>query len=66
MRNSTNNWATEVGYPRNIWDLLLNILKVSVQTVELVKGLPEVGINEYYRIKPIKKQHYERFTIDTY
>lgn len=55
MRNFTNNWATEVGNPRYILDLLVSIINVSVQTVKIVEGLPEVGINEYNRIKPINK-----------
>jgi len=42
IRNDPNDWATEVGNPRYILDLLLSIIKVSVQTVEIVKGLPEV------------------------
>lgn len=42
IRNNSNDWATEVGNPRYILDLLLSIINVSVQTVEVVKGLPEV------------------------
>jgi len=43
IRNDPNDWATEVGNPRYILDLLLSIINVSVQTVQIVKGLPEVG-----------------------
>ena len=43
IRNDPNDWATEVGNPRYIFDLLLSVINVSVQTVEIVKGLPEVG-----------------------
>ena len=43
IRNDPNDWATEVGNPRYILDLLLSVINVSVQTVEIVKGLPEVG-----------------------
>ncbi len=42
ITNDPNNWADEVGNPRYILDLLLSIINVSVQTVEIVKGLPKV------------------------
>ena len=42
IRNDPNDWGTEVGNPRYILDLLLSIINVSVQTVQIVKGLPEV------------------------
>ena len=42
IRNDPNDWATEVGNHRYILDLLLRIINVSVQTVQVVKGLPEV------------------------
>jgi len=42
IRNDPNDWATEVGNPRYILDLLLSIINVSIQTVEIVEGLPEV------------------------
>jgi len=42
IRNDPNDWATEVGNPRYILDLLLSIINVSMQTVEIVEGLPEV------------------------
>ena len=42
IRNDPNDWATEVGNPRYILDLLLSVINVSVQTVEVVKELPEV------------------------
>ena len=42
IKNDPNDWAEEVGNPRYILDLLLSIINVSVQTVELVAGLPEV------------------------
>lgn len=40
--NDPNNWAEEVGNPRYILDLVLSMINVSVQTVEIVKGLPKV------------------------
>ncbi len=42
IRNNPNDWAAEVGNPRYILDLLLSIINVSVQTVEIVEGLPGV------------------------
>lgn len=42
IKNDPNDWAYEVGNPRYILDLLLSIINVSVQTVEIVKGLPKV------------------------
>ena len=40
--NNPNDWADEVGNPRYILDLLLSIINVSVQTVDIVNGLPKV------------------------
>ncbi|MBK9413058.1 MAG: DEAD/DEAH box helicase [Bacteroidetes bacterium] len=42
IKNDPNDWAKEVGNPRYILDLLLSIINVSVQTVEVVEGLPKV------------------------
>ena len=42
IKNDPNDWATEVGNPRYILDLLLSIINVSVQTVDIVEGLPKV------------------------
>jgi predicted helicase len=42
IQNDPNDWAKEVGNPRYILDLLLSIINVSVQTVEIVEGLPKV------------------------
>jgi predicted helicase len=42
IKNDPNDWATEVGNQRYILDLVLSIINVSVQTVEIVKGLPKV------------------------
>ena len=42
IRNDPNDWATEVGNPRYILDLLLSIINVSVQTVEVVNNLPKI------------------------
>ncbi len=42
IKNDPNNWSKEVGNDRYILDLLLSIINVSVQTVEIVEGLPKV------------------------
>lgn len=42
IKNDPNDWATEVGNPRYILDLLLSIINVSVQTVDIVNSLPKV------------------------
>jgi predicted helicase len=42
ITNNPNDWAEEVGNPRYILDLLLSIINVSVQTVDIVNGLPKV------------------------
>jgi predicted helicase len=43
IRNDPNDWATEVDKPSYILDLLLSIINVSVQTVDIVVGLPKVS-----------------------
>ena len=42
IQNNPNDWADEVGNPRYILDLLLSIINVSVQTVDIVEGLPKL------------------------
>lgn len=42
ITNNPNDWAEEVGSPRYILDLLLSIINVSVQTVDIVNGLPKI------------------------
>jgi predicted helicase len=42
IRNDPNDWARECGNPRYILDLLLSVINLSVQTVDLVDGLPRV------------------------
>jgi predicted helicase len=42
IKNDPNDWAKEVGNDSYILDLLLSIINVSVQTVEIVEGLPKV------------------------
>jgi predicted helicase len=43
IKNDPNDWATEVGKPRYILDLLLSVINVSVKTVEIVKSLPKLS-----------------------
>lgn len=42
ITNDPNDWAKEVGNPKYILDLLLSVINVSVQTVEIVEGLPKI------------------------
>ncbi len=42
--NDPNDWADEVGDPRYIVDLLKRIVTVSIETVEIVKGLPSLSV----------------------
>lgn len=42
ITNNPNDWATEVGNPRYILDLLLSIINLSVQTVDIVNNLPKM------------------------
>lgn len=43
ITNNPNDWSVEVGNPRYILDLLLSVINVSVQTVNIVEGLPKVS-----------------------
>jgi predicted helicase len=42
IKNDPNDWSREVEQPAYILDLLLSIINVSVQTVDIVEGLPKV------------------------
>lgn len=46
IKNNTNDWVDEVGNPRYILDLLLSVINVSVQTVDIVEGLPKLEFGE--------------------
>ena len=46
IKNDSNDWPLEVGNPRYILDLLLSIINVSMQTVDIVGGLPKVKFEE--------------------
>jgi predicted helicase len=42
IKNNPNDWAIEHDNPRYILDLLLSVMSVSVETVDIVAGLPGV------------------------
>lgn len=42
LKNNPNDWSKEVENPSYILDLLLSIINVSVQTVDIVNGLPKL------------------------
>jgi predicted helicase len=42
ITNDPNDWSKEVGNPRYILDLLLSIINVSMKTIKIVEGLPQV------------------------
>jgi len=44
IRNDPNDWAEEAGNPRYILDVLLSVIRLSVETVEVVKELPKLEI----------------------
>lgn len=46
MTNNPNHYSREVGDPRYIFDLIARVTTVSVRTVEIVAGLPELEIAE--------------------
>jgi hypothetical protein len=54
--NDPNDWAREQGKPKYILDLLLSVINLSVQTMEIVKGLPIVEF-ENENENEIKKKH---------
>lgn len=47
IKNDPNDWATEVGNPRYILDLLLSIINVSIQTVDMVNNLPHAKFEKF-------------------
>lgn len=46
ITNNPNDWAKENGKPRYILDLLLSVINLSIQTVDLVQGLPKVEFGD--------------------
>lgn len=45
ITNDPNTWAEEHGEPRYILDLLLRIIRVSIQTIDIVERLPRLRLN---------------------
>lgn len=45
IKNDPNDWTEEVGNPRYILDLLLSVINLSIQTVDIVDGLPKMQQN---------------------
>ena len=46
LRNDCNAWASEHNDPRYIIDLIARVVKVSTESVRIIKNLPELGISE--------------------
>ena len=46
LQNDCNAWGTERGDPKYILNLIGRVVTVSVETVKILKGLPELGIKE--------------------
>ncbi|MBU6440703.1 MAG: DEAD/DEAH box helicase family protein, partial [Betaproteobacteria bacterium] len=44
IENNPNLWAQEHGQPRYIVDLVKRVVRVSVETVKIVKALPTLGV----------------------
>jgi predicted helicase len=46
IKNDPNDWAAEHNNPRYILDLLLSVITVSVKTVDIVAGLPNIAFEK--------------------
>lgn len=44
IKNDPNDWSREHSKPRYILDLLLSVINVSVKTVDIINGLPQINI----------------------
>ena len=44
LRNDCNAWGLEHGNPRYILDMIESVVRVSVETVRIIKNLPELGV----------------------
>ena len=44
IRNDPNDWASELGQPRYILDLLGRVATVSLRSLELIDRLPELKL----------------------
>ncbi len=40
IRNDPNDWSKEQGDPRYVLELLIRVITVSIQTLDIVDGLP--------------------------
>ena len=40
LKNDPNDWAKEHEKPRYVLDLLLSVIRVSLETMKIVNGLP--------------------------
>lgn len=52
IRNDPNDWAVEVGNPLYILDLLFSVIRLSVETVEVVRGLSGTSFVEAEVVSP--------------
>jgi predicted helicase len=50
IKNDPNDWAKEHNNPRYILDLLLSVITVSVKTVDIVEGLPNILLEKVYNV----------------
>lgn len=46
IKKDPNDWADEVRNPRYILDLLMSVIRVSVETVDIVNALPVLTFEE--------------------
>jgi predicted helicase len=51
IKNDPNDWAKEHNNPRYILDLLLSVITVSVKTVDIVEGLPDILFEKSYDVE---------------
>lgn len=51
IKNDPNDWCKEVGDEKYIFNLLLRIINVSVQTVDIIDALPKLDFNQGVDIK---------------
>jgi predicted helicase len=42
IKNDPNDWAKEHDNPRYILDLLLSVIKLSIETVDIIENLPKL------------------------
>lgn len=70
ITNNPNDWSAEHNQPRYILDLLLSIINVSVQTVDIVNGLPKVDFgvrteqNEVVKLYPANDESVKTLAAD--